>query len=95
MRCIRRGGCIRVIEMKIGDMRELKTDELHNELDRLRRHLFDLRSQRVTEKLEDPSQLRKTQTDIARIFTVLQERGEKNVEQKQYHLESVGTARKS
>jgi ribosomal protein L29 len=81
--------------MKIGDMRELKTDELHNELDRLRRHLFDLRSQRVTEKLEDPSQLRKTQTDIARIFTVLQERGEKDVEQKQYHLESVGTARKS
>lgn len=81
--------------MKIGDMRELKTDELHNELDRLRRHLFDLRSQRVTEKLEDPSQLRKTQTDIARIFTVLQERGEKDVEQKQYHLESVGTAKKS
>lgn len=81
--------------MKIGDLRELKTDELHNELDRLRRHLFDLRSQRVTEKLEDPSQLRKTQTDIARIFTVLQERGEKDVEQKQYHLESVGTAKKS
>ncbi|HKQ49310.1 MAG TPA: 50S ribosomal protein L29 [Phycisphaerae bacterium] len=81
--------------MKIGDLRELKTDELHNELDRLRRHLFDLRSQRVTEKLEDPSQLRKTQTNIARIFTVLQERGEKDVEQKQYHLESVGTARKS
>lgn len=81
--------------MKIGDIRELKTDELHNELDRLRRHMFDLRSQRVTEKLEDPSQLRKTQKDIARIFTVLQERGEKDVEQKQYHLESVGTAGKS
>ncbi len=81
--------------MKIGDMRELKTDELHTELDRLRRHLFDLRSQRVTEKLEDPSQLNKAQKDIARIFTVLQERGEKNVEQKQYHLESVGTAKKS
>jgi large subunit ribosomal protein L29 len=80
--------------MKITDMRELKTDELHNELDRLRRHLFDLRSQRVTEKLEDPSQLGKTQKDIARIFTVLRERGETNVEQKQYHLESVGSARK-
>lgn len=81
--------------MKISDMRELKTDELHTELDRLRRHLFDLRSQRVTEKLEDPSQLSKAQKDIARVFTVLQERGEKNVEQKQYHLESVGTAKKS
>ena len=80
--------------MKISDIRGLKTEELHTELDRLRRHLFDLRSQRVTEKLEDPSQLKKTQVDIARIFTVLSERGEKDVEQKQYHLESVGTARK-
>jgi large subunit ribosomal protein L29 len=81
--------------MKISDLRELKTDELHSELDRLRRHMFDLRSQRVTEKLEDPSQLGKTQKDIARVFTVLQERGEKNVEQRQYHLESVGSAKKA
>ena len=80
--------------MKIADIRELKTEELHTELDRLRRHLFDLRSQRVTEKLEDPSQLGKTQKDIARVFTVMRERGEKDVEQKQYHLESVGTAKK-
>lgn len=78
--------------MKINEIRELKTEELHTELDRLRRHMFDLRSQRVTEKLEDPSQLRKTQKDIARIFTVLNERGEENIEQKQYHLESAGTA---
>lgn len=81
--------------MKITDLRELKTDELHMELDRLRRHMFDLRSQRVTEKLEDPSQLTKTKKDIARIFTVMNERGEKNVEQKQYHLESVGAGGKS
>lgn len=78
--------------MKITEIRDMKTEELHGELDRLRRHLFDLRSQRVTEKLEDPSQLGKTQRDIARIFTVLSERGEKDVEQKQYHLESAGSA---
>ncbi len=78
--------------MKIGDIRELKTDELHTELDRLRRHAFDLRSQRVTEKLEDTSQLGKVRKDIARVFTVLQERGETEIEQKQYHLESVGTS---
>jgi large subunit ribosomal protein L29 len=81
--------------MKITDLRELKTDELHMELDRLRRHLFDLRSQRVTEKLEDPSQLGKTKHDIARLFTVMKERGEKDVEQKQYHLESVGSGGKT
>ncbi len=78
--------------MKIGDIRELKTDELQTELDRLRRHAFDLRSQRVTEKLEDTSQLGKVRKDIARVFTVLQERGETEIEQKQYHLESVGTS---
>ena len=76
---------------KISTLRDMKTEELHMELDRLRRHLFDLRSQAVTEKLEDASQIGKTRKDIARLFTVLNERGEKNIEQKQYHLESVGT----
>jgi len=79
--------------MKITDMRELKTDELHSELDRLRRHLFDLRSQSVTEKLEDPTQLTKTRRDIARVFTVLRERGETGIEEKQYHLESISSTR--
>ncbi len=79
--------------MKITDLRELKTDELHAELDRLRRHLFDLRSQSVTEKLGDPTQLTKTKRDIARVFTVLRERGEREVEARQYHLESVGRAK--
>ena len=78
--------------MKISEIRELKTDELHTELDRLRRHAFDLRSQRVTEKLEDTSQLAKVRKDIARVFTVLQERGETEIEQKQYHLGSVGAS---
>ncbi len=81
--------------MKIGDLRELKTEELHAELDRLRRHLFDLRSQAVTEKLEDGSQLGKAKRDIARLFTVMKERGETNVEQQQYHLESVGSTRRA
>lgn len=74
--------------MKIAEIREMKTDELHGELDRLRRHLFDLRSQAVTEKLEDPTQLTKTQRDVARLLTALRERGETNIEEKQYHLES-------
>jgi len=43
-------------------------------LERLQRHLFDLRAQAVTEKLEDPSMLRKTKSDIARILTARRER---------------------
>lgn len=76
--------------MKIADVRGLKGDELHTELERLRRHLFDLRSQAVTEKLEDSSQLGKAKRDIARVLTVMAERGEENVEQKQHHMEATG-----
>jgi len=75
--------------MKISEIRDMKTEELHGELDRLRRHLFDLRAQAVTEKLEDPAQLTKTKKDIARIFTVLKQRGETGIEEKQYHLNAV------
>ena len=76
--------------MKIQELREMKTEALHNELDRIRRHLFDLRAQAVTEKLANPNQLTQTKRDIARIFTVLKERGETGIEEKQYHLETVG-----
>ncbi len=80
--------------MKMSDLRGLKTDELHSELERLRRHLFDLRSQAVTEKLEDSSQLGKAKKDIARVLSIMSQRGETDVEQKQYHLEAVGKATK-
>jgi len=74
--------------MNIAEIRAMKTDELHAELDRIRRHLFDLRSQAVTEKLEDPTQLTKTRREIAQLLTVLTERGETGIEEKQYHLET-------
>jgi large subunit ribosomal protein L29 len=81
--------------MKIGEVREMKTDELHAELERLRRHLFDLRSQAVTEKLENPTLINQTRKDIARVLTVMQERGEELIEQKQLHMEAVAAAGKS
>ena len=67
--------------MMIQEIRDLKTEELHAELDRLRRHVFDLRSQAVTEKLQNPHLLTQAKRDIARLFTVLTERHEENVEQ--------------
>jgi large subunit ribosomal protein L29 len=81
--------------MTIQEIRDMKTEELHAELDRLRRHVFDLRSQAVTEKLQNPHLLTRAKRDIARLFTVLQERNEENVEQKQYHLEALATHQKS
>jgi len=60
--------------MKIGEIRQLSDEELQAELERLKRHLFDLRAQAVTEKLEDPSMIPKTKRDIARIKTAQRER---------------------
>jgi large subunit ribosomal protein L29 len=77
--------------MKISEIREMKTAELHAELDRLRRHRFELESQAVTEKLENPNQITEAKRDIARIFTVMRERGETGIEQQQYHLEAIAT----
>ncbi|HLL89483.1 MAG TPA: 50S ribosomal protein L29 [Tepidisphaeraceae bacterium] len=60
--------------MKTNELREKQTEALQHELVERQKHLFDLRSQAVTEKLEDPSQLRKTRKDIARIKTVIRQR---------------------
>ena len=60
--------------MKMKEIREKETEHLRHELVEQQKHLFDLRSQAVTEKLEDPSQLTKTRKDIARIKTALRQR---------------------
>ncbi|HSZ55033.1 MAG TPA: 50S ribosomal protein L29 [Tepidisphaeraceae bacterium] len=60
--------------MKIKEIRDKETSHLEHELAEQQKHLFDLRSQAVTEKLEDPSQLTKTRKDIARIKTILRQR---------------------
>lgn len=54
--------------------RKRDTESLQKELTDLQRHLFDLRAQSVTEKLEDPSQLIKARRNIARLKTLLRER---------------------
>ena len=60
--------------MTAKEIREKETSHLTAELLDQQKHLYDLRSKAVTEKLEDPSQLRKTKKDIARIKTVLRQR---------------------
>jgi large subunit ribosomal protein L29 len=60
--------------MKMKEILEKQGEQLDHELVEKQKHMFDLRSQAVTEKLEDPSQLAKTRKDIARIRTVLRQR---------------------
>ncbi len=60
--------------MKIKEITEKETEALEHDLVEKQKHLFELRTQAVTEKLEDPSQLGKTRRDIARLKTVLHQR---------------------
>ncbi len=60
--------------MKIKEIKEKDVPALKLELDAKQRHIFDLRTQAVTEKLEDPTQIGKARKDIARIKTVLRQR---------------------
>jgi len=60
--------------VKVQQYREMSLDELESTLQELRRHLFDLRSQAVTEKLENSKAVSNVKHDIARIKTVMRER---------------------
>jgi len=59
--------------VKAQHYREMSPDELEGKLEELQRHLFDLRSQAVTEKLENSKAVINVRRDIARIKTVMQE----------------------
>jgi large subunit ribosomal protein L29 len=60
--------------VKAKQLREMTEDELHGSLGDLEKRLFDLRSQAVTEKLENSKSIINVRRDIARIRTVLNER---------------------
>ncbi len=59
--------------MKAQHYREMSQDELEGKLEELERHLFDLRSQAVTEKLENSKAVINVRRDIARIKTIMRE----------------------
>lgn len=60
--------------MKTKEIKDKQSDAIEAELKDLQKKQFELRTQAVTEKLEDPSLLKKTRRDIARMRTVLRER---------------------
>lgn len=51
------------------EVKKMKNEELKAELGRLRTKLFDLRSQTVTEKVENTAQFGVLRKDIARLLT--------------------------
>lgn len=60
--------------VKAKQYREMSDEELQETLGELQRRLFDLRSQSVTEKLENSKAIINTRRDVARIKTLLRER---------------------
>ena len=59
--------------MKAQHYREMSLDELGGKLEELERHLFDLRSQAVTEKLENSRAVTNVRRDIARVKTIMRQ----------------------
>jgi len=55
--------------MKAEEVRKMTDEELRVEHKRLRKHVFELRSQAVTEKLDNPWLMQEARRDIARILT--------------------------
>ena len=59
---------------KAKELREMSDDQLAFSLREAQESLFHLKFQASTEKLDAPSNLKKTRREIARIRTVLRER---------------------
>ena len=59
--------------MKVSEIRELRPDELAIKLEQTQKQLFAMRSQAMTEKIENTSSLSNLKRDIARIKTVIRE----------------------
>ena len=55
--------------MKAKAVQKLSGEELEIEIDNLRKKLFELKTQSVTEKIQDTSQFKKIRKDIARLLT--------------------------
>ena len=60
--------------MKASQIRDLRDDELRDTLDDLEKQFFALRSQAVTEKLENSHAIGNARRDIARVKTIIREK---------------------
>ena len=61
--------------MKIVELRELSAEDLRRKADELQEERFNMRFQQTLGQLTSPIRLRHLRRDIARIHTVLRERG--------------------
>ena len=62
-------------DVKASSLREKSVDELHLREKELAEQLYKLRFQRATGRIESPARMRQVRREIARIQTVLNEKG--------------------
>ena len=60
--------------MKINEVKELETNELVEKLENAKAHLNNLKLTHAISPLENPSQIKATRRDIARMNTELRQR---------------------
>ena len=60
--------------MKASEIRDMRDEEIIERFDELEKQLFALRSQAVTEKLENSKAILNVKRDIARVKTVMREK---------------------
>jgi len=60
--------------MKPAEIREMSDEQLRLTVNDTVKHLFQLRLQSATERLETPSEIRKAKKDIARLKTIQRQR---------------------
>src|SRR5262245_2973679 len=60
--------------LKTKDLRGMSDEQLGLTLKDVEKHLFQLRFQSATDRLETPSEIRKAKRDIARVKTIQRER---------------------
>ena len=61
--------------MKAEKIREMSDDELQKKHEDLSEELFRMRLQKATAQLDRPTKIREVRKDLARVKTVLSERG--------------------
>ncbi|MDG2474283.1 MAG: 50S ribosomal protein L29 [Paracoccaceae bacterium] len=60
--------------MKVSDLKDKSTDQLVEELGKLKKEAFNLRFQKASGQLENTARVRFVRRSIARVFTVITEK---------------------
>ena len=60
--------------MKFKEIKKLTKDQLHKDLGKFKKDLFNLRFRKINGQLTNPSKFRETKKTIARIMTLINKR---------------------